>query len=1208
MKHVFISSTFKDMQFERDALHTVAAVKINKNLSQYGEEVYFGDLRWGVNTTALDSEDGCRRVLEVCLDEIDDCRPYMIVLVGERYGWIPDGKTIRGAALAKGVEICEDISVTQLEIEYGALLSSDNAGRIFFYFRELDTSGMREEQLADYVSESELHKKKIDELKARISELYPDAVRTYTARFDAAEGRVVGLESFLESVVSDVSGAFLADIEKEESLPWQERALHSAERYYLELSKNYYDAERKPLSVFDGTFASDEPIVKFVKGDSGMGKSAFLAHNYAQMHECRGERALLPFVLGLDKYSTCEADYFKLLLYKLEELCGEEHTETDYGEQSCEKTVFEGILRLSRKAEGKLHSVIDNCSYELQNELSLYLLDRYMLTGAADYFGSSEHSCKSLDFLIAYSADEKDVILPPCFDFSRTYVLGDVAEEDQIPLVKMLLRQKHKELDESVIAAITEKEQATSPFYLKLATDRMLMLDSRDFSEIRAMGDGMSNINRYQISVVESLPDTVPELAAALIRCVASRVGCEFVMRLIGVLTYGGVRMSESFIEGVFSTRSWGYSSLDFALATRSLSAVINYNPKDKSYAIVNTDAISAIEQMLDEGGYLYVASELFAHAVQTGAHRDVLFRAAAYSGADNLVSIYVRARENEKYLTKQTDWLIGRFGAEILADVLLGLAERHSEYDFSFVLSAIPTACLTWYDNEQYTTLLQTILNKITLNNASGSSINANTLAIVAWTKMVSIKMKVNASDAAPIFHSFIDAGYRTYPMTPRARIMLDTVYYRFLALEAFHSMKVIMSPEENGPLCMPLLDELEDSEERLLLSSHLFGSYAAYLRRAFVHDCEEYGMLARRGYELLGSYLIQGELEAVYADDVAMMIDCMTDDSDDMLRVDLKSVSSALRFMAAGQLNVNSALLKYLPRILYAAKYSLDTDADDFSEETVNTLRRLCAVSRAVAGSAMTVDDMLYATVQMEQSYDILCERISPDEHFALISHLDKFVRILLNTEGENPRVLYRCYMPLRKLLTTFEIYEMERASGSLLSMLAQLEVKDGDAPILPELFLGALIYRFGGSENDALRDRLRELAQTVEESDEYSDYASAYSPELMFIGIDLRTPDEIDEDSGLISTDDIGTDGSDEDFDLDEDDEFDLDDDELDLDDDEFGLDEDGEDFDIDTDGDEDADVTEFSEEEINDMLNFLKSSGFSLEDLLGDGDEE
>lgn len=1203
MKHVFVSSTFKDMQFERDALHTVAATSINRELAAYGEQVYFGDLRWGVNTTALDSEDGCRRVLEVCLDEIDDCRPYMIVLVGERYGWIPDGKMIRDAALAKGVAVDGEMSVTQLEIEYGALLRGEHDGRIFFYFRELDTSGMSEGQLEDYLSESELHREKIEALKARVRELYPEAVRTYTARFDAASGRVVGLEGFLESVTRDLSGAFAADLEAEESLPWQERAMRSAGRYYIELAKNYYDAERKPLSVFDGTFAAEEPIVTFVKGDSGVGKSAFLAHRYEQQLLTGESLDAVPFVLGLDKYSSCEADYFKILLYRLEGLCGLRHSKTAYGESECERGLFDKIRRLEKAAAGKLHSFIDNCSYELQSTLSAELLDRFMAEGDVTYLGGELRPVENLDFHIAYSADERDVILPPCFDFSRTYALADVAEEDQVPITRMLLRQRHKELDESVIAAITEKEQATSPFYLKLAVDRMLMLDSRDFSEIRAMGDGMENINRYQISVVESLPDTVTGLAMELACRVAERVGFDFVMRLIGVLTYGGVRMSESFIEDVFLTREWAYSSLDFALATRSLAALINYNPRDKTYAIVNPDVVSATAELLRGEGYLYVAGELFRHVAKSGSDNDILFRTAAYAGADALATIYVRARDNKKYLVRQTDWLIRRFGSALTAEAFLAAVEKCPDFDFSFIPSAIPTACLTWVDNEPYTELLQTIIDKIPIDKGFFPNVYKNSLATVAWCKLVEIKMKVNASDASPMFHSFIDAGYRRALMLPRAKIMLDCTYYRYLALEAFHSMSVIMEVEASEPPCAYLLDEIDDSEERLLLSSHLFGSFAEYLRRAFDPDAEEYGMLARRGYELLGESLAKGKTEHVYADDVAMMIDVMTDNSDDMLRADVTSVSRALEFLAAGRRHVNSSLIKYLPKILYAAKYSLDTDGGDFTDETVNLLRRLCATARAVAGGAMTLDDMLYAAVQMEQCYDILSDRISPDEHLALITHLDKFVRIMLREAADDPRVLYRCYMPLRKLLFVFDTYDFDRAKQGLLATLSELEIEDEDAPVLPELFIGSLIYAYADPDNEDLRDRLRELAETVECDEAYSLYAGSYAPELMYLGLDIRTDEEIAADNERFDISFEDEELRDEIYEDEDDDEYSLDDDE----DDEYSLEDDDDEFDLDIDGADEENVTDISAEEIEDMLNFLKSSGLTLEDLLGDDDE-
>ncbi len=82
---VFVSSTFRDMQAERDEL----VLKIFPQLRRLCEErgVAGGeiDLRWGI--TEEQSERG--EVLPICLEEIKRCRPYFIGLLGERYGWIP---------------------------------------------------------------------------------------------------------------------------------------------------------------------------------------------------------------------------------------------------------------------------------------------------------------------------------------------------------------------------------------------------------------------------------------------------------------------------------------------------------------------------------------------------------------------------------------------------------------------------------------------------------------------------------------------------------------------------------------------------------------------------------------------------------------------------------------------------------------------------------------------------------------------------------------------------------------------------------------------------------------------------------------------------------------------------------------------------------------------------------------------------------------
>ena len=50
MQKIFISSTFRDMQVERDVIHTIVIPKLRLIAQKYGEDVEVCDLRWGVNT------------------------------------------------------------------------------------------------------------------------------------------------------------------------------------------------------------------------------------------------------------------------------------------------------------------------------------------------------------------------------------------------------------------------------------------------------------------------------------------------------------------------------------------------------------------------------------------------------------------------------------------------------------------------------------------------------------------------------------------------------------------------------------------------------------------------------------------------------------------------------------------------------------------------------------------------------------------------------------------------------------------------------------------------------------------------------------------------------------------------------------------------------------------------------------------------------
>jgi hypothetical protein len=82
---VFISSTFRDMHAERDYLCRVVFPELRERCLRAGAEFVGLDLRWGITQ----DEAQTRGVLAICLDEIENCRPFFVSLLGDRFGWVP---------------------------------------------------------------------------------------------------------------------------------------------------------------------------------------------------------------------------------------------------------------------------------------------------------------------------------------------------------------------------------------------------------------------------------------------------------------------------------------------------------------------------------------------------------------------------------------------------------------------------------------------------------------------------------------------------------------------------------------------------------------------------------------------------------------------------------------------------------------------------------------------------------------------------------------------------------------------------------------------------------------------------------------------------------------------------------------------------------------------------------------------------------------
>ena len=132
----------------------------------------------------------------------------MIVLIGNRYGWIPDHSLLKSVTAQKNFELKNPhSSVTELEIEYGALRDSAHLKRTLFYFREFEeeppktskyaVDGNTDDDRAEY-------KKRLKELKEKIYNLTDSCVKTYRVYLADDGETLLGLDTFSDMVIGDI--------------------------------------------------------------------------------------------------------------------------------------------------------------------------------------------------------------------------------------------------------------------------------------------------------------------------------------------------------------------------------------------------------------------------------------------------------------------------------------------------------------------------------------------------------------------------------------------------------------------------------------------------------------------------------------------------------------------------------------------------------------------------------------------------------------------------------------------------------------------------------------------------------------------------------------------------------------------------------------------------------------------------------------------
>lgn len=539
MKTFFISSTFKDMQAERDVLHEQVFPRLRTLIKQLGDDVQEVDLRWGVDTVNMTEEESGHEVLRICIDAIDRCKPYMIVLLGERYGWIP-GKSIVDSARDQRISdrYEQEMSITELEIQYGALLNDEAFDNCIFCFRDpgvmdqIDT-----DHLPQYRGESPLHARRLKALKNQIRAKKNAVILDYTAQWDPQRQTLCGLEPFAQAVFQKLEKMIRQDFEEQQALSMMEHRrseirmlrdgyLSSYVRRYPEefWITRHIAAFQRDISIRDGKRGTD---CLLVSGGAGSGKTALMAYMSGNLPDMENRS-----ILCIAAASGCRdvPSLKQYIAYSLECILSEPHVD--------DPASMDQHLRILDKKAEKLGIV---CFVDGLDQIYQGQRDPYLDLPAI---------CPSLFWVFSAL---------PEFPFERAaadYRYQTVFVERLLPvqrreLIGRTAQKRGKKLDNQLVDMITGREGASNPLFLSLVLQRLFMMNKAEFEAAEALAPGMEGLHRYMRRLLSEMPDLPEQMAGYILDATAKLFDQEQFAEILMLIACSCGGLTEKELEGL---------------------------------------------------------------------------------------------------------------------------------------------------------------------------------------------------------------------------------------------------------------------------------------------------------------------------------------------------------------------------------------------------------------------------------------------------------------------------------------------------------------------------------------------------------------------------------------------------------------------------------------------------------------------------------
>lgn len=601
---IFISSTFIDMEVERDIIVNHIAPWMEEDLREFGVDINVVDLRWGVNTfdKPMSDEERNEKILKVCFSEIDRCQPYFIGIIGNRIGWRPNLAQFNNYVTESDWDGCcrqlklRHPSVTALEL-YHALYQSDcPLDHTFVMFRDPECYGEIPENVRGIYTEED-SESELAGIRKSLTSLFHDNnlhchVMGYTSEW--REGLLKPDPSFAESLYERLIAKIREDLEELRSKPvsWIEEEIQEQEylagkyvsgKYIADATGREKVHQEVTSLLRDATSEGSGCVI--LNGESGCGKTAFAARQ-AQLLRDAGELVFF-FSSTTSRRSFNPNNMLETFVSRLSALLGKKYTPSNGDEwlSKSERKKYSSWLSMldvegdtphedlsrSQWLIRKFGMLMYDFNQKFSDKVLYIIIDCY---DGFDRFVTSVHLSLLKEFhlsalittlpshleILKEDLSEASVVDLPPFDASEAIALIKTVSKDSS-------KELYQDVMDSILSIIRPDGQPayTSPLWLRLVCHILFSLNTSDFQKMRADKGSAdeTDIVGFLKTLISRIPP-LPEMAFPYFADKASQyIDPAFTHEVLALLAFSRIGLREKDLASLMGKK---WNSLNFAL------------------------------------------------------------------------------------------------------------------------------------------------------------------------------------------------------------------------------------------------------------------------------------------------------------------------------------------------------------------------------------------------------------------------------------------------------------------------------------------------------------------------------------------------------------------------------------------------------------------------------------------------------------------